>query len=52
MAFRINHLHLKTPDPKKTADFYVEYTGAKIAKESTRSGWRQELSARSAWRGA
>ena len=36
MAFRINHLHLKTPDPKKTADFYVEYTGAKIAKESTR----------------
>ena len=36
MAFRINHLHLKTPDPKKTADFYVEYTGAKIAKETTR----------------
>ena len=36
MAFRINHLHLKTPDPKKTTDFYVEYTGAKIAKETTR----------------
>ena len=36
MAFRINHLHLKTPDPQKTADFYVEYTGAKIAKETTR----------------
>ena len=36
MAFRINHLHLKTPDPKKTADFYVQYTGAKIAKESKR----------------
>src|SRR6266536_435018 len=36
MAFRINHLHLKTPDPKKTADFYVEYTGAKVVKENTR----------------
>jgi lactoylglutathione lyase len=36
MAFRINHLHLKTPDPKKTADFYVEHTGAKIVKENTR----------------
>jgi catechol 2,3-dioxygenase-like lactoylglutathione lyase family enzyme len=36
MGFRINHLHLKTPDPKKTADFYVEYTGAKVVKENTR----------------
>jgi catechol 2,3-dioxygenase-like lactoylglutathione lyase family enzyme len=36
MAFRINHLHLKTPDPKKTADFYVQYTGAKVAKEIKR----------------
>ena len=36
MAFRINHLHLKTPDPKKTADFYLEYCGAKIAKETRR----------------
>ena len=36
MAFRINHLHLKTPNPKKTADFYVEYTGAKVVKEATR----------------
>ena len=23
MAFRINHIHLKAPDPKKTADWYV-----------------------------
>ena len=36
MAFRINHLHLKTPNPKKTADFYVEYTGAKVVKENIR----------------
>jgi len=32
----MNHLHLKTPDPKQTADFYVEYTGAKVLKENTR----------------
>ena len=23
MPFRINHIHLKSPDPKKTADWYV-----------------------------
>src|SRR5918993_1323019 len=35
MGFRVNHLHLKTPDPRKTADFYVEFTGAKIVSERT-----------------
>lgn len=30
---RLNHLHLKTPDPRKTADFYVNYVGAKIVSE-------------------
>ena len=29
MAYRFNHLHLKTPDAKKTADWYVENFGAK-----------------------
>jgi catechol 2,3-dioxygenase-like lactoylglutathione lyase family enzyme len=33
MAFRINHLHLKTPDPRKTAEWYVEHVGAKIVSE-------------------
>jgi len=33
MGFRINHLHLKTPDPRTTADFYVEFAGAKIVSE-------------------
>ena len=33
MAFKINHLHLKTPNPRKTVDFYVQYTGAKIVSE-------------------
>lgn len=35
MAFRINHLHLKTPDPRKTANFYAEFAGAKIVAERT-----------------
>jgi catechol 2,3-dioxygenase-like lactoylglutathione lyase family enzyme len=33
MGFRVNHLHFKTPDPRKTADFYVEFAGAKIVSE-------------------
>ena len=33
MAFKINHLHLKTPDPRKTADWYVNYVGAKVVNE-------------------
>jgi lactoylglutathione lyase len=33
MAFRLNHLHLKTPDPKKTVDWYVKHVGAKIVSE-------------------
>ena len=35
MAFRINHLHLKTPDPRKTAAWYVEHVGARIVSERT-----------------
>src|SRR5206468_12739049 len=43
MAFKINHLHLKTPDPKKTADWYVKYVGAKIASERTAPNSRISL---------
>ena len=35
MAFRLNHLHLKSPNPQKTVDFYLEYAGAKIVSERT-----------------
>ena len=32
MALSLNHVHLKTPDPKKTAQFYIDTLGAtKIA---------------------
>ncbi len=35
MGFRINHLHLKSPDTQKTVDFYVKYCGATIKSERT-----------------
>ena len=32
MALSLNHVHLKTPDPEKTAKFYIDTLGAtKIA---------------------
>ena len=33
MGFKINHLHLKTPDPRKTVDWYVKHVGAKVISE-------------------
>ena len=30
MALSLNHLHFKTADPKKTAQWYVDHVGAKI----------------------
>src|SRR6058998_3389702 len=30
MAFRINHIHLKSPDPRKTAEWYVRAFNFKI----------------------
>ncbi|HEY7168988.1 MAG TPA: VOC family protein [Candidatus Binatia bacterium] len=33
MAYKINHLHLKTPDPQATADWYVKHVGAKVVSE-------------------
>ena len=35
MAFKLNHVHLKTPDPQKTAQFYVNTRGANILEETT-----------------
>ena len=36
MAYRINHIHLKAPDPRKTAEWYVTAFGFKIAGDETR----------------
>jgi len=36
MAFRINHIHLKAPDPRKTAEWYVQAFHFKIMNDETR----------------
>src|SRR5947207_10896224 len=36
MPYRINHIHLKAPDPRKTAEWYVTAFGFKIVNDSTR----------------
>src|SRR3954471_4422988 len=39
MPFRINHIHLKSPDPKKTADWYVKAFNFKIMDDSVREAF-------------
>ena len=36
MAYRINHIHLKAPDPKRTAEWYVTAFGFKIMNDEVR----------------
>jgi catechol 2,3-dioxygenase-like lactoylglutathione lyase family enzyme len=36
MPFRINHIHLKSPDPRKTAEWYVAAFRFKILSDETR----------------
>jgi catechol 2,3-dioxygenase-like lactoylglutathione lyase family enzyme len=43
MSFRINHLHLKSPDPQKTVDFYVKYCGARVARETAAANGRKSF---------
>ena len=43
MTLKLNHLHLKTKDPEKTAKFYVETLGAKIVSQSANGGYRLDL---------
>lgn len=43
MAFKMNHVHLKTPDPRKTAQWYVDNLGAKIVSETANGGFRVDL---------
>ena len=40
MGFRVNHVHLKSPDPQKTAQWYVENLGARVVSETTSPGGR------------
>jgi lactoylglutathione lyase len=34
MAFQINHVHIKSSDPRRAAEWFVEHLGAKIAAEN------------------
>lgn len=43
MALQINHLHVKTRDPKKTVQFYVDNFDATIVAEVGRNGYRLNL---------
>lgn len=43
MPFKLNHLHLKTRDPQKTAQFYVDTLGAKITSVNPNGGCRIDL---------
>ena len=36
MPYRINHIHLKSPDPRKTAEWYVKAFNFKILSDETR----------------
>jgi len=46
MAFTINHLHIKTSDPQKTVQWFVDNLGAKIVGENLSAetvGFRVDL---------
>jgi catechol 2,3-dioxygenase-like lactoylglutathione lyase family enzyme len=43
MAFKLNHVHLKTQDPKQTAQFYVDNLGATMVAEIGTRGYRLNL---------
>ena len=43
MTFKMNHVRLKTQDPDKTAQFYVDTLGAKIVSKNATGGYRLDL---------
>ena len=43
MSFGLNHVHLKTRDPKQTAEFYIEDLGATLVGEIGTRGYRVNL---------
>ena len=43
MAFAVQHVHLKTPDPQQTAQFYIENFGATLKGEIPGRGVRVDL---------
>ena len=43
MALSLNHVHLKTPDPQKTAQFYIDTLGATKVADVGDIGVRLDL---------
>ena len=43
MAFAIQHVHLKTTDPKQTAQFYIDNFGGEMLAEIPGRGFRVNL---------
>ena len=43
MTLKLNHLHLKTNDPDKTAKFYVDTLGATIVNKNPNGSYRLDL---------
>lgn len=43
MALQVNHVHVKTRDPGKTAQFYVDNFGATIVGAAGENGYRLNL---------
>jgi len=43
MTFNVQHVHLKTPDPLKTAQFYIDNFGAKMKAEIPGRGVQVDL---------
>jgi lactoylglutathione lyase len=47
LAFEINHIHLKAPDPRRTAEWYVEAFGFEILSDTVRSFGDRRLNCKS-----
>lgn len=47
MAFEINHIHLKAPDPRRTAEWYAEAFGFEIVSDTVRSFGDRRLNCKS-----
>ena len=43
MTLKLNHLHLKTKDPEKTAKFYVDTLGATVVNKNANGSYRLDL---------
>ena len=47
MPYKINHIHLKAPDPKRTADWYVRAFNLEIVSDTVRASGDRFIRCRS-----